>query len=252
MLAKFKSALVVVRSDRCIWVLSPFVLAALLIPLGVARSEAPESTPESSPVASEQTSPHYYYLDGRRHHVWLCADKVASFPNIPAALNRGEYEKRISSEQTQRAAESRFADLTPEPVSGGVVRLYTVSTDMGRNSGVESAVAVRAYADSPARQASDDRYHYSEVFSMTPGGKDFRALPGGVFVKFDPNWDRSRIDAWLADQGVGSHLAEQVLNNNVYMIHTPQGMEALDLANRLQETGEVLYSEPNWWRPVAR
>ncbi|MCA8837808.1 MAG: hypothetical protein K8963_08170 [Proteobacteria bacterium] len=227
-------------------------MAALLLPLGVARSEAPEVAPESSSVAAEQTSPYYYYLDGRQHRVWLCADKVASFPNIPAALSRSEYERRISSEQTQRAAAARFVDLTPEPVSGGVVRLYTVSTNMGRSSGSESAGTVRAYADSPARQASDERYHYSEVFSTTPGGKDFRALPGGVFVKFDPDWDRSRIDAWLADQEVGSYLAEQVLNNNVFMIHTPQGMEALDLANRLQETGEVLYAEPNWWRPVAR
>jgi hypothetical protein len=85
--------------------------------------------------------------------------------------------------------------------------------------------------------------------SSSPGST-MRALPGGVIVTFDPSWDRPRTDAWCERQGL---TIEQPVpgSANTFLVKTPPGLEALRIANRLQETGEVRAATPNWWREAG-
>lgn len=92
--------------------------------------------------------------------------------------------------------------------------------------------------------SSDDSPVYRE--GNSPAGR-LMALPGGVLLKFQPDWTRERIDSWLAAQGlaVTRPLAQ---GDHWFFVATPPGRAALDTANRLHETGELLVALPNWWR----
>lgn len=91
----------------------------------------------------------------------------------------------------------------------------------------------------------------SPVFRQggTPAGR-LMALPGGVLVKFKPQWSREQQNAWLATQGLpaGQPMA---LGAEWVRVDTAAGWAALQVANRLQATGEVLSSSPNWWTETA-
>lgn len=91
----------------------------------------------------------------------------------------------------------------------------------------------------------------SPVFRQggTPAGR-LMALPGGVLVKFKPQWSRTQQNAWLAAQGLpaGQPMA---LGAEWVRVDTAAGWTALQVANRLQATGEVLSSSPNWWTATA-
>lgn len=91
----------------------------------------------------------------------------------------------------------------------------------------------------------------SPVFRQggTPAGR-LMALPGGVLVKFNPQWSRARQNEWLAAQGLpaGQPMA---LGGNWARVDTAPGWAALQVANRLHATGEVLSSSPNWWTETA-
>ena len=201
---------------------------------------------------SGQGTPYYYYLDGRRHRLWLRTDMVASLPQVPAALSDSEYRRRTNAAQALRAASGRFEGVAEQDSGSSVVRLFAVEENLGRDLEPMFKTGAQSYAASAARRAAGNDYHYSEVFSSHPQGRDYRALPGGVFVKFAPEWDAARVSGWLSSQGIADFRAEKVLRANVYLIQTPPGIEALAVANRLHETGEVVYAEPNWWQPASR
>ena len=73
------------------------------------------------------------------------------------------------------------------------------------------------------------------------------ALPGGVVVKLNPNWSDPQARAWAAAKGL---TVEQRLNilGNWYVLQTAPGQAALELANALHQSGEVLSATPNWWK----
>jgi hypothetical protein len=96
----------------------------------------------------------------------------------------------------------------------------------------------RASAGSPVYREGD-----------SPAGR-LMALPGGVLVKFKPEWTRARIDAWIAARGwtVGRKLA---MAGNWYLVDTAPGDAALTAANAIFESGEVLAASPNWWKQTV-
>jgi hypothetical protein len=80
----------------------------------------------------------------------------------------------------------------------------------------------------------------------SPAGR-LMALPGGVLLKFKPDWTRARIDAWLAQRGytVESRLG---IDGNWFKVATAAGQASLQAANDLFESGELLSASPNWWK----
>lgn len=78
---------------------------------------------------------------------------------------------------------------------------------------------------------------------------DPRALPGGVIVRLrdadlaDPR--RALIEAGL--EPVRAIDPQQ----RTWLVASAAGLESLELANRLHESGRFAVVTPNWWRPRA-
>ena len=83
----------------------------------------------------------------------------------------------------------------------------------------------------------------------SPAGR-LMGLPGGIIVQFQPNWNATQIAQWLTARGLpmGERLEIQ---GNWYSIPTPAGTMALETANQLHESGEVLSATPNWWKAMT-
>ncbi len=76
-----------------------------------------------------------------------------------------------------------------------------------------------------------------------------RALPGNIVVHFNPNWNEAQIKEWITKQGLEID-SKASFGTNIYVISSEPGLESLQVANRLYETGEVAAASPNWWVEV--
>ena len=91
----------------------------------------------------------------------------------------------------------------------------------------------------------------SPVFRLgtSPAGR-LMALPGGMVVTFKPEWNDSQIRAWANAKGTP---VDQRLNikGNWYVLRTEPGLVALETANAVHASGEVLAASPNWWKETV-
>lgn len=115
--------------------------------------------------------------------------------------------------------------------------------------GVRSAEKARILK--PAALAKGDASLQSPVFRDGSGdASPRRALPGGVIVRIDPSMPADRRAALIA-----RHRLEVVRElgdtTGLWLVRSAPGLPALELANRLYESGDFLAASPNWWRPRA-
>jgi hypothetical protein len=165
----------------------------------------------------------YSWHDGEREQAaWLNPALIAEFG-----------AQSDSDSGVKRANPS----ASPEPGSRGTARIWRVDGD-------PEQVMRAARAANPAGKLSP-------VFSegADAGGRK-RALPGGVIVTFKPDWTEARVSTWAAAQGlpIASKLE---IGPNVYVLNTDAGLPALDAANRIRGSGEVVSAQPNWWVEVT-
>jgi hypothetical protein len=86
----------------------------------------------------------------------------------------------------------------------------------------------------------------SPVFYENAGGQGRRrALPGNVIAEFDVGLDRAAVERWA--ESAGLKLLRKLNFGNFYVIESPSGLASLELANRLQASGEVKSAQPDWW-----
>ena len=154
---------------------------------------------------------HYY--DGTQ------VRRLTLQPELRAEFNQGD------SRRTTLAASADAVAL--KGVGDSLVRIVRVTRSSERlaNPAAESAAVYRE-GDSPAGR--------------------LMALPGGVLVKFKPDWSRAQIDAWVAARGLTTGRALPI-GTNWFRIDTAPGLTSLETANAIFETGEVLSASPNWW-----
>ena len=89
---------------------------------------------------------------------------------------------------------------------------------------------------------------YSPVFRDAPNQSgSMRSLPGNVIVYLNPDWNQGQITLWMATRGF-KVIKKLAIKSNVYVLETGPGMEALQLANALYESGEVIAAFPDWWQ----
>lgn len=190
------------------------------VPSQPRQGEHGKSDPRPSPDALEASFTYYDGSDKRT--VWLSRDLVAEF----APTN-----------------ESRDALLQSDPAATEVaqpqksMRLWRVRAPQG--------------LDPLTRNLSATSMRFSPVFHDGPlPTLPMRALPGGVIVTFQQNWDRAKIDAWLAARSLA--IASEVIEGaNVFEIASAPGLPSLELANQLYETGELAGSTPNFWTQMS-
>lgn len=166
-----------------------------------------------------------HYFDGsRRRTVTLQTDLVATFaPAARTGLPPHALGATAAAATTVVAGDSR-------------VQIHRVAAAAPRATPADAGAAA-APAGSPVYREGN-----------SPAGR-LMALPGGVLVKFKPEWSRARIDAWLAQRALAVERALPIAGGGQWFaVATPSGAPALDTANALFESGDVLAATPNWWR----
>lgn len=157
----------------------------------------------------------HYYDGSQRRSITLQTDLVAQFGN---------------AEERSQALKAQSPSLL---VAGdSLVRVYKTSHAVARGSRSPTSVADGAGAV------------YREGNSAA--GR-LMALPGGVLVKFRPDWSRQRIDAWLAERNLSVERQLEV-QPNWFKVGTRSGDASLAAANEMFNSGEVLAAVPNWWK----
>lgn len=146
-----------------------------------------------------------------------------------------EFEPTTESAEAVRRLDSGATEV-PQRQEG--VRVWSVSATPG--------------PEALARDAATEGTRLSPVFHATDSPDSPKsALPGGVLVTFPADWDRPRIDAWLAERG---HAVESEVGDGLhtYLVPTPPGLAALDACNELARADKDVTCEPNWWREPSK
>jgi hypothetical protein len=192
---------------------------------GVGRSVppapgAPQDKP-SEPAAALTASIGYYDGDEKRT-AWISPDLVAEF---------------APSDAGRAAVLAADADAAEVEIAQKDVRIWRVRAPQG--------------TPELARSAGAGSVRLSPVLHDAPvAGRPLRALPGGVIATFPSEWDRPRIDAWVAAREL--KVESQVIQGaNVYLVATPPGLAAIRVANSLHESGEIVSATPNFWVQVS-
>ena len=197
-------------------------------------------TKAAKPVQLQQA---YTWHDGKtKRTAWLDPQLLAEFKSgkritpdkvVSHAGNASE-TPTIKSHYPQASAVGR--------VNGGV-QLW----QMG--AGTTSDQAAQTLIAKPAAGAASTNYSPILRDSASSAGR-MRALPGGVIVYLNPEWDRAAVDAWALGKQL-EIVNKLAIGKNVYLIKTPAGLETLSIANSLMQSGEVVAATPNWWQEVT-
>ncbi len=148
----------------------------------------------------------------------------------------GESQQRITPEPTQIAEFDPYG-ATSATRSASPTKAWKFVTLRAAGSGVAAPAAGGANTSAVFREGD------------SPAGR-LMALPGGVIVQFKPDWTNGQVSAWLASKAL---TAKQrlAIRGNWYVIHSSAGQPALDLANAIHESGEVVSASPNWWKETV-
>jgi len=95
----------------------------------------------------------------------------------------------------------------------------------------------------------------SPMFDDAASGRAAGALPGGVMVRTLRPLDQESV-AGLAGafgssvvRAIGAQTAGVGDTHDFWLFDAPAGLPALELANRIHESGQVKSAAPNWWKP---
>lgn len=168
-------------------------------------------------IGSALAQAHYY--DGGQTR------RVTLQPDLRADFTRGD--------QRRTALAAPAGAVALQGVGDSLVRIVRVPPGAER-SGTPAAPA----AGSAVYREGD-----------SPAGR-LMALPGGVMVKFKPDWNRAQIDAWVAGRGLKIER-QLAMQGNWFLLATPAGDASLNTANAIFESGEVLAASPNWWKQTV-
>jgi hypothetical protein len=197
------------------------ILALSVLYLGQACAAA-KNAPDKAAILQQS----YVWYDGQQERqIWLDPGIVAEFH-----ADKGN--------AAQSALKSVYKDAAPISTHG-TVRLWKLGSD------VDSNTAVRAL--SSASQPGT----YSPVLHdgpTTAGG--MRALPGNIIVYLNPAWDDAAVKAWASKHQL-EIIKKLEIGPNIYLIKTAPGLEALNKANSLYKSGEVVAAFPDWWKQVT-
>lgn len=161
------------------------------------------------------------YADGdTTRKLWLSKELVAEFN---------------PSEQGKTAILAQDASAKEVPQPQPVVRIWKLSGAL-RGEAFSTAVRTSSLIVSPVLHEGP-----SESLPM-------RAMPGGVLATFPKDWDRARIDAWLALKSLAVQGDPVVAESNMFLVKTAPGTAALLVAAELKKTGELVDVVPNFWR----
>lgn len=189
-------------------------VSALLLaaPLHAADATGPNAVPRKAPQAAGAKAP------GR------AADPESRHPTPHGYWYDGTERKAL------RIDPAWVADFGAPPVAFGRKPRSPLKRFIGGEKGLESLPAGA-----------------SPVFRDENGTP--RALPGGVIVR-PHEADRSEARARLEAMGLVP-VRPIDPEGRSWLVESAAGLQSLELANRLHESGQFESASPNWWRPRA-
>lgn len=197
------------------------LITALYLVFDTASAAGPK-TP-----GGETLKESYYWYDGdQRREVWLNPNMIAEFNPGPAG--RAAIKGLIPGAK-------RFSKK-PLPM----VRLWQVEAPDGTVESVR--MIIKKF---PAGR-------FSPVFHDTSSSSGrMRALFGNIIVYLRPEWDEATVSNWAKSHGL-EVIKRLKIGKNAYLIKTEPGMAALETANSIYESGEVVAAFPDWWQEVKK
>jgi hypothetical protein len=187
----------------------------LLLP-GVALAQAPQ-TGQTTPAA--QAGPAMRYFDGRQWRtVWQNEHELAE----------------IVDDQSEQVELPVGAQLMRE---GGKLHIWKLEP------GTRATVVTRGLDATQSK-------HFAPVFNLSPRGGVRLVLSGNIVIRFKEGWDDTQLEAWAADQGLTP--VSRMSLPRTWLFAAADGMTALEKANAIQESGEVEYAIPEWWRAAHK
>lgn len=170
------------------------------------------------PVTTGTGQPSHYY-DGKQQRQILMDDALVAEFGGKAAATGVSGKSAVAGAQVEK--------------SGGGATIYRMPAISAK-----AAVTSTNTAFSPV-------YHKGG----TPGGP-LMALPGGVVVNFNAGWTAQQVNNWAAAKGLQVDRKLEI-GANWYILKTAVGQVALDTANSIYLSGEVVEATPVWWEDVA-
>lgn len=198
---------------------SLLMLFASVLSLSACSAVPSKQAPSKSGMALSQS---YIWYDGTRAQtIWLNPSVIAEFDPGP------------QSSVVTKAVDAKAQQLTQQRSQHGI-RLWQMQTPAG--------TAVKSLA------ISNPTGKYSPVFHDSASNSGaMRALPGNIIVYLDPKWDTATTNNWIA-----AHKLELVkkleIGSNIFVFKTAPGLDALNVANALYQSGEVVAAFPDWWK----
>lgn len=189
--------------------------------LAIAMANGPTDAPVRKRTDVPALTVSYTWHDGQQMRtVWLNPEMVVEFAPGAAAASamRRAYPDAAIVAQARRGA--RIWRIPPQAdAQAAVDRLRAIWP-----KGIFSPV----FHDAPATTAR------------------IRALPGNIIVYLDPSWSADKAERWVAERGL-TIVRQLEIATNVFVLKTGPGLEALQRANSLYASGEVIAAFPDWW-----
>lgn len=207
------------------YLLTLAVSFSILLPVNnvIAASSKKALSNNSEPLSEEQ---HHYWYDGdKKRSIWNNPHMIAELNPKPEQINQLKSRYAVSEVVAESSSTIRYWRFEDRAVN---------INNVVKNLQIESVTKLTA---SPK---------FSPVFhdaASTGGSK--RVLPGNVIVQLNVTWDIMQVEAWFMMQGV-TVIRSISMAPNSFLIKSEPGIDTLEMANRLYETGDVILSTPNW------
>jgi uncharacterized protein YceK len=202
----------------------PSVLLILASTISLSACSAVPSKQAATKSGATLSQSYTWYDGDRAQTVWLNPQLLAEFnPSAQGAQATKAVDakaKMVTHTQSQRGLRL-WQVQTPTPTA---VRSLSVSYPSGR---------------------------YSPVFHSTASNTgEMLSLPGNIIVYLNPNWDTTAVNQWITRHQL-ELVKKLAIGTNVFVFKTAPGLEALNKANDLYQSGEVVAAFPDWWKEVA-
>lgn len=196
------------------WIFLSLVIVLIAPHISFAMSSTTKTDTHNK--QAEKTLQQYTWYDGnQKRSVWVN-------PNLMAEFNVPTKEATVKSSST--------SNLTTQMP---FVRFIEIETD------------TNALQTSGKSQEKTQRSPVLHNTASTTGPK--RALPGNVIVQMQHNWSQEKIERWFKQYNLTA-IKPLTFAPNAFLIQSKAGLESLNLANKLYETGDVVLASPNWWQ----
>jgi hypothetical protein len=206
-------------------------LALAALPMALVAQPRPHHQPgidaplvKPATAMQEKSLPSHVVREGNvERRLWIDTGHVADFGGDGAPSIRQAAPDEVEATLRSRPPEAR----------GQAIRSNAKSP---ASSPTAPATTADGLATAPL----------SPVFRDASGQP--RALPGGVIVSLEQALPEPQARERLAAAGL---VPLRQIGERMWLVDSPAGIAALELANRLQEEGRFRFAQPNWWTPKA-